>query len=248
MDKSYDGLLDGLREALHLGVQNQEEIRALKKELTTKIGNVYTELGQFQVKQDIVIQQSVREEMYEQIKQNNIAITKRIEELKALTKRQLTKNEQDIRAQLASFAEEKDDFAIKLEDYKKTMQQMMNQAKSVNLESQGLAGPRRITHNIGEIQKSSRTNSNSQSPTARKNQIATTALHVLNQNDESIASGTSKKVRALEEGLAAMRQKLLELHKKFGNGKIDDLGTFAANLEARLDKVEKDLVIDLDGS
>ena len=89
-------LLAGIKDSLQLGVQNQEDIKALRRELNTKIGSIKTEIGQFQVKQDLAIHQNVRAEMYEQIKQNNVSITKRIEEQKALLKRQLSKNEEDV--------------------------------------------------------------------------------------------------------------------------------------------------------
>ena len=49
-------------------------------------------------------------------------------------KRQLSKNEEDLRAQLASFAEEKDDFAIQMQEYKKSMHKIIVQAKSDHFE------------------------------------------------------------------------------------------------------------------
>ena len=39
--------LAGIKDALHLGVQNQEDLKALRKEMNTKVAAIKTELGQF---------------------------------------------------------------------------------------------------------------------------------------------------------------------------------------------------------
>ena len=66
---------------MQIGVHNQAKIASVEKELMKMINNLNTEFTQFKVRSDLEITQSVRQEMYEQIKQNNIGVTKRITEL-----------------------------------------------------------------------------------------------------------------------------------------------------------------------
>ena len=66
---------------MQIGVHNQNKIAAVEKDLLKMIQNLNAEFTQFKVRSDLEITQSVRQEMYEQIKQNNIGVTKRITEL-----------------------------------------------------------------------------------------------------------------------------------------------------------------------
>ena len=66
---------------MQIGVHNQTKIAAVEKDLLKMIQNLNAEFTQFKVRSDLEITQSVRQEMYEQIKQNNIGVTKRITEL-----------------------------------------------------------------------------------------------------------------------------------------------------------------------
>ena len=73
--------MNGVKDAMQLGARNQEKIAAVEKELLKMITDLSAEFTQFKVRSDLEITQSVRQEMYEQIKQNNIGVTKRITEL-----------------------------------------------------------------------------------------------------------------------------------------------------------------------
>lgn len=119
-----------------LGVSNQEAIAKLNKSLQKGLGDVRAEINQNKIRADLDIQQSVRSEMYDQIKQNNIGVTKRIEELKAQIKRQLNKNEEDIRSQLLSVAASKEEFSNQMQEYRGSMKSLLMAAKSNNLASQ----------------------------------------------------------------------------------------------------------------
>ena len=73
--------MNGIKDAMQIGVRNQDKIAAVEKELLKMISDLSAEFTQFKVRSDLEITQSVRQEMYEQIKQNNIGVTKRITEL-----------------------------------------------------------------------------------------------------------------------------------------------------------------------
>ena len=61
----------------------------------------------------------------------------------------------------------------------------------------------------------------------------------------------NKKLKVLEDGMAAVRQKMIEITANQGNdnpnNKIADLEALADSLKTRLEKVEQDLLVDLDG-
>ena len=61
----------------------------------------------------------------------------------------------------------------------------------------------------------------------------------------------NKKLKVLEDGMAAVRQKMIELTANQGNGNssdaIADLEALAQSLKTRLENVEQDLLVDLDG-
>ena len=61
-------ILIRLKDVMMLGVSNQEAIAKLNREIQNGLGAVHTEIGQLKVRNDLEIQQSVRNEMYEQIK------------------------------------------------------------------------------------------------------------------------------------------------------------------------------------
>ena len=143
-----------------LGISNQEAIANLSRDLKIFQSDIRTELGQFKVRNDVEIQQKVREEMYDQIKQNNIGITKRIEELKAQLKRQLSKNEEDVRATLMM---EKEDFSKRMEGYKHSMKSLLMVAKSNKLDTGANSNMKKSSSRPDLVEKRSPRNG-SQSP------------------------------------------------------------------------------------
>ena len=58
-------MVKGIKDGMMLGISNQEAIANLSRDLKIFQSDIRTELGQFKVRNDVEIQQKVREEMYD---------------------------------------------------------------------------------------------------------------------------------------------------------------------------------------
>ena len=82
---------------------NQEATSKLRKDLQNRLFEVNSDIRMLKTKNEIEIQERVRTEMYEQIKINNISVTKRIKELQTRVKDQLDQNERILQQKIAIF-------------------------------------------------------------------------------------------------------------------------------------------------
>ena len=86
-----------------MAIDNEEKITKVEKKFMKQINDLKTDIRQVRTKSDLDLQQGVRAEMYEQIKQNNIGITKRLTELQGNVKRQLETNDNSVAQKIAAF-------------------------------------------------------------------------------------------------------------------------------------------------
>ena len=89
--------MGAIKDSFTLAIKNAEDIERLRRDYTKAISDLKTKIDQSKVQQDIVIQQSVRNSMYAELKNNNASVTKRFEDMKAMMKNHLAKNEESIK-------------------------------------------------------------------------------------------------------------------------------------------------------
>ena len=92
-----------IKEVWKMAIDNEEKITKVEKKFMKQINDLKTDIRQVRTKSDLDLQQGVRAEMYEQIKQNNIGITKRLTELQGNVKRQLETNDNSVAQKIAAF-------------------------------------------------------------------------------------------------------------------------------------------------
>ncbi len=83
-------LITAIKNAMKKGIDNEVLIQSLQRQVKANLKTIHTELGQIHTRDQTATQKIVRDEMYGQFQQNNIGITKRLDELKAFVKRQLS--------------------------------------------------------------------------------------------------------------------------------------------------------------
>ena len=83
--------------------KNENSIENLERELKNRVNSLNIEIRQIRTKNEMDLQQSVRAEMYEQIKSNNIGVTKRMNDMQINVKKQLETNEQVVTEKLNNF-------------------------------------------------------------------------------------------------------------------------------------------------